>query len=39
MADPRVERTEDGSAAEYDHFDLFTISEITLNKGGLATYK
>ncbi len=30
---------EDGSGAEYDHFDLFTISEITLNKGGLATCK
>ena len=30
---------EDGTAAEYDHFDLFSISEITLHKNGTATYK
>lgn len=28
---------EDGTAWEYDHFDLFSISRITLNKGGMAT--
>ncbi|MCR4819143.1 MAG: hypothetical protein K5841_09340 [Fretibacterium sp.] len=26
----------DGSALEYDHFDLFSISKITLKKGGVA---
>ncbi|MBQ9566130.1 MAG: hypothetical protein IJU98_11145 [Synergistaceae bacterium] len=30
---------EDGTAWEYEHFDLFTISEITLHKGGVATSK